>query len=204
MRLIAHGLTSVRGARTLFSGLTLSVDAGEALLVTGPNGAGKTTLIRTIAGFLVPAAGVIRLEEGDPERSLAEQCHYVGHLNAVKASLSVEENAAFWAAYLGGAAHAIEEALEAFALAALRDTPASYLSAGQRRRLGLARVLLAPRPLWLLDEPTASLDASARDMLVAIVAAHLARGGLLVAATHEPLALAATRQLPLGGEGQRA
>jgi len=204
MRLIAHGLTSVRGARTLFSGLTLSVDAGEALLVTGPNGAGKTTLIRTIAGFLVPAAGVIRLEEGDPERSLAEQCHYVGHLNAVKASLSVEENAAFWAAYLGGAPHAVEEALEAFALAALRDTPASYLSAGQRRRLGLARVLLAHRPLWLLDEPTASLDASARDMLVAIVAAHLARGGLLVAATHEPLALAATRQLPLGGRGSRA
>ena len=102
MRLIAEALTSIRGGRTLFSGLSLRVDAGEALLVRGPNGAGKTTLIRIIAGFLRPAEGSVRLEQGDPERSLAEQCHYVGHLNALKASLSVDENAAFWGAFLGG------------------------------------------------------------------------------------------------------
>jgi heme exporter protein A len=198
MRLIAHGLTSVRGARTLFSGLALGVEAGEALLVTGPNGSGKTTLLRIIAGFLLPAEGAIRLEQGAPELSLAEQCHYVGHLNAVKVSLSVEENARFWCAYLGGEPGAVVEALAAFSLLTLRDTPASYLSAGQKRRLGLARVLLAPRPLWLLDEPTAWLDAGSRDMLFGVIAAHLGRGGLLLAATHEPLALVRSRQLSLG------
>jgi heme exporter protein A len=200
MRLIAHGLTSVRGARTLFADLTLRLDAGEALLVTGPNGSGKTTLLRIIAGFLLPAEGAIRLDRGAPELSLAEQCHYVGHGNAVKAGLSVEENARFWCAYLGGEPQTVEQALAAFSLLALRDTPASYLSAGQRRRLGLARVLLAPRPLWLLDEPTTSLDAGSKDMLFGVIAAHLDRGGLVVAATHEPLALASSRQLSLGGQ----
>jgi heme exporter protein A len=199
MRLIAEGVTSIRGGRTLFCGLNTTVEAGEALLLSGPNGAGKTTLIRTIAGFLRPAAGTIRLEQGDPERTLAEQCHYVGHLNALKASLTVEENASFWGAFLGGAPAAIEEALAAFGLARLKDTPTGYLSAGQKRRLGLARVLLAERPLWLLDEPTASLDQSAQGMLAHVMEAHLARGGLLVAATHEPLALRSCRQLPLGG-----
>ena len=155
MMLIADGLTSIRGGRTLFSGLGVSVDAGEALLVSGPNGSGKTTLIRTIAGFLRPAAGEIRLEHGDPERSLLEQCHYVGHRDSIKASLTVEENAAFWGAFLGGAPTRVDGALAAFGLEGLKDTPAAYLSAGQRRRLGLARLLLADRALWLLDEPTA-------------------------------------------------
>ena len=158
MMLIADGLTSIRGGRTLFSGLAVSLDAREALLVSGPNGSGKTTLIRTIAGFLKPAAGEIRLAQGDPERSLLEQCHYVGHRNSIKASLTVEENAVFWAAFLGGAATRVDGALAAFGLDRLLDTPAAYLSAGQRRRLGLARLLLADRALWLLDEPTASLD----------------------------------------------
>jgi heme exporter protein A len=203
MRLIAEGVTSIRGGRTLFCGLTMTVEAGEALLLSGPNGAGKTTLIRTIAGLLRPAAGAIRLEHGDPERTLAEQCHYVGHLNALKASLTVAENASFWGAYLGGAPAAIAESLASFGLTRLKDTPTAYLSAGQKRRLGLARVLLAERPLWLLDEPTTSLDHNAQGMLATVIEAHLARGGLLVAATHEPLALRRSRQLPLGGPQPR-
>ena len=201
MMLIADGLTSIRGGRTLFSGLGVSVDAGEALLVSGPNGSGKTTLIRTIAGFLRPAAGEIRLEHGDPERSLLEQCHYVGHRDTIKASLTVEENAAFWGAFLGGAPTRVDGALAAFGLEGLKDTPAAYLSAGQRRRLGLARILLADRPLWLLDEPTASLDRAAREMLITVIEAHLRDGGLVVAASHEPLALGRSRHLSLGAVG---
>ena len=155
MRLIADRLTSIRGGRTLFSGLSFAVAEGEALLLLGPNGSGKTTLIRTIAGLLAPSEGNLGLDGGDAERSLGEQCHYVGHLNALKSSLTVEENASFWCRFLGGGGghDRIEAALVAFGLADLRDIPAAYLSAGQKRRLGLARVLLADRPIWLLDEP---------------------------------------------------
>ena len=199
MRLVGEGLTSIRGGRTLFCGLSLAVDAGEALLVNGPNGAGKTTLLRTIAGFLRPARGELRLEQGQAQLSLPEQCHYVGHLNALKSSLSVEENAALWSAYLGGGREGIEPALAAFGLAQLREMPSGYLSAGQKRRLALARVLLATRPLWLLDEPATSLDAIATRMLLSAIEAHLAAGGLVIAATHAPLALPRSRQLPLGG-----
>jgi heme exporter protein A len=168
------------------------------MLLMGPNGAGKTTLIRTIAGLLGPTAGSIRLDGGNAERSVGEQCHYVGHLNAVKSSLTVEENAKFWCRFLGGREDRVEEALAAFGLAALRDIPSAYLSAGQKRRLGLARVLLAERPIWLLDEPTVSLDSAAQDMLAAAATAHLAAGGLVIAATHAPLGVAGARELHLG------
>src|SRR6478672_497274 len=178
MKLIAEGLTSIRGERTLFAGLAFTLGMGEALLLLGPNGSGKTTLIRTVAGLLAPAAGTIRIQAGDAERSVGEQCHYVGHLNAIKSSLTVEENATFWCRFLGGRNESIEAALRAFGLAALRDIPAAYLSAGQKRRLGLARVLMAARPIWLLDEPTVSLDSAALGMLAAAAAAHLAAGGL--------------------------
>ena len=171
----------------------------------GPNGAGKTTLIRMIAGLLAPAAGRIGLDGGDAERSLGEQCHYVGHLNAVKSSLTVEENAAFWCRFLGGGAgDRIEPALAGFGLAQLRDIPAAYLSAGQKRRLGLARVLLAERPIWLLDEPTVSLDRAAQGMLAVAVDAHVAAGGLVVAATHAPLGFAKSRELHLGSAAEPA
>jgi heme exporter protein A len=198
MKLIAEGLTSIRGDRTLFAGLAFTIGGGEALLLLGPNGSGKTTLIRTVAGLLAPAAGTIRIEGGDAERSVGEQCHYVGHLNAVKSSLTVEENAKFWCRFLGGREDRVEEALAAFGLAALRDIPSAYLSAGQKRRLGLARVLLAERPIWLLDEPTVSLDSAAQDMLAAAATAHLAAGGLVIAATHAPLGVAGARELHLG------
>jgi heme exporter protein A len=204
MKLIAEGLTSIRGERTLFAGLTFTLGMGEALLLLGPNGSGKTTLIRTVAGLLAPAAGTIRIQGGDAERSVGEQCHYVGHLNAIKSSLTVEENATFWCRFLGGRNESIEAALRAFGLAALRDIPAAYLSAGQKRRLGLARVLMAARPIWLLDEPTVSLDSAALGMLAAAAAAHLAAGGLVIAATHVPLGVASARELHLGSAAEAA
>jgi heme exporter protein A len=198
MKLVVDGLAAIRGGRTLFSGLSFSVEAGEALLLLGPNGAGKTTLIRTVAGLFRPAGGAIRIEGGEDDRSLGEQCHYVGHLNAIKSSLSVEANAAFWCGFLGGRPDRVAAALDAFGLAGLGDIPAGYLSAGQKRRLGLARVLLAERPIWLLDEPTVSLDAAAQEALTRAVDAHIASGGLVVAATHTSLGFAGARELHLG------
>ena len=206
MRLIAEALTSTRGGRSLFSDLSFAVDGGEALLLLGPNGAGKTTLIRILAGLLAPAAGAVRLDGGDAERSVGEQCHYVGHLNALKAGLTVEENASFWCRFLdrGGAADRVETALSAFGLAELADIPAAYLSAGQKRRLGLARLLLAERPVWLLDEPTVSLDRAAQEMLAAAAGAHLSAGGLVVAATHVPLGFTRASELHLGSRAVAA
>jgi heme exporter protein A len=204
MRLIGDKLSAVRGGRALFADLSFALGAGQALLVTGPNGAGKTTLLRTVAGFLRPDAGRIAVEDGKPDCPLSEQCHYVGHLNAVKASLSVGENASFWCGFLGGGHDRVEPALATFGLQPLRDIPAGYLSAGQKRRLGLARLLLAERPVWLLDEPTASLDDGAQRTLTAVVNRHLGAGGLVFAATHMPLELASARELRLGGVAQAA
>jgi heme exporter protein A len=202
MKLIGDKLSAVRGGRTLFADLSFALSAGQALLVTGPNGAGKTTLLRTIAGFLQPAAGQIALEDGKLDYPLSEQCHYVGHLNAVKVSLSVGENAGFWRGFQGGAHDRVEPALATFGLQPLRDIPAGYLSAGQKRRLGLARLLLAERPVWLLDEPTASLDEAAQRTLTDVINRHLGAGGLV--ATHMPLELANARELRLGGVAQAA
>jgi heme exporter protein A len=204
MKLVGDKLSSVRGGRTLFAELSFDVAAGGSLLVTGPNGAGKTTLLRMIAGFLRSDTGRIALEEGPPDHTLSEQCHYVGHLNAVKASLTVAENAGFWSGFLGGAPNKVDAAIETFGLAALRDIPAGYLSAGQKRRLGLARVLLAERPVWLLDEPTSALDERAQRTLLEVVNAHLAAGGIVAAATHAPLGFAGARELRLTGAAQAA
>jgi len=198
MKLIAETLSVMRGDRMVVTQLTFAVDGGEALTLTGPNGAGKTTVIRTIAGLLRPAGGQIRLEGAQPDRTPSEECHYVGHLNGVKASLTVEENATFWSRYLGGAAADIEAALATFGLGSAREVPAGYLSAGQRRRLALARLLLAKRPIWLLDEPAVSLDQASQAMLTKVVDKHLAGGGLVIAATHAPLGFAESRELRLG------
>ena len=198
MKLLAQNLVLNRGGRPLLAGISFVVGAGEALLLLGANGVGKTTLLRAVAGLLAPAAGSIRIEGGDGERSVGEQCHYIGHLNGVKASLTVAENAAFWGRFLGRRLDGLDAALEAFGLAGLRDIPAAYLSAGQQRRLGLARVLLAHRPIWLLDEPTVSLDLAAVEALTRVVGEHRAAGGLLIAATHGPLGFAGARELALG------
>ncbi|MCL4767810.1 MAG: heme ABC exporter ATP-binding protein CcmA [Hyphomicrobiaceae bacterium] len=196
--LTVERLAVERGGRRVLSELSFEVAAGEALLLTGPNGAGKTTLLRTIAGFLAPASGRIALAGSSGEQPIAERAHYVGHTNAVRPTLTVEENASFWARYLGGSDGRVRPALDRFGLASLAAIPTGYLSAGQKRRLALARLLLAQRPLWLLDEPSASLDASSTRVLAGVLDGHVAAGGLVVAATHLDLGLARSRELRLG------
>jgi heme exporter protein A len=196
MRLIASDLVCVRGGREVFAGLDFALSAGEALIVTGRNGAGKSSLLRMIAGLVRIAGGRLQLEAGDPELSIPEQTHYLGHQDALKPSLSVEENLHFWARYLGDGPS--REALAEVGLDALAELPAGYLSAGQRRRLSLARLLAVKRPIWLLDEPTSALDAASQARLNDLMRRHLAGGGLIVAATHGPLGLEPARELRLG------
>ncbi len=201
VRLSVKHLVVDRGARRIVDDLSFAVEAGEALVLVGPNGAGKTTVIRTVAGLIGVAGGSIALEGGDAEKELPAQAHYIGHLNALKPSLTVEENLRFWAAYLGGGAvdgAAIDAALVAFDLEPLAMIPAGYLSAGQKRRACLARLIATPRPLWLLDEPTVSLDAASVALLARQVGQHVAGGGLVLAATHIPLGLASERRLEIG------
>ncbi|MGE5156768.1 MAG: heme ABC exporter ATP-binding protein CcmA [Gemmatimonas sp.] len=198
MRLLASSLTCVRSGREVFSGLSFEAAAGELLAVTGRNGSGKTSLLRLIAGLLPPGGGTLAFEGGDAELTLAEQAHYLGHRDALKPALSVLENLSFWRDFLGGEAGSAPESLAAVGLAHAAHLPAGYLSAGQRRRLSLARLLTVRRPLWLLDEPTNALDAGGQDMVAGLMRAHLAGGGLIVAATHAPLGLAA-KELRIGG-----
>jgi heme exporter protein A len=197
-RLAAAGLALDRGGRRLFEGVAFAVDAGESLVVTGPNGAGKSSLLRVVAGLLPPSEGTVRLEGGDDELPVSAQAHYLGHLDAVKPSLSVAEALGFWAVYLGGRRTLVDDALDAVGLLALADLPSAYLSAGQRRRLALARLIAAPRPLWLLDEPTAALDAAAERRLGELIRDHVSGGGMVVAATHAELPIPAPRRLVLG------
>ena len=197
MRLSGQNLRCVRGGRAIFAGLAVSVAGGEALAVVGPNGAGKTSLLRLIAGLLAFESGALVLEGGDAELTLAEQAHYLGHRDALKPALSTLENLTFWADFLGGATHAPAGCLEAVGLAHAADLPAAYLSAGQRRRLLLARLLAVRRPLWLLDEPTSALDAAGQTLVAGLMAAHLEGGGMIVAATHAPLGIPA-REMKLG------
>jgi len=197
MRLTAHALTCQRGGRIVFADLGFSVDAGEAVQVTGPNGAGKSSLLRLIAGLVRIEEGSLVLEGGDPEASIGEHCHYCGHQDAFKGSLTVAENLAFWTRYLGGGGQGPEAAMERLGIGHLAALPAGYLSAGQRRRLALARLLTVTRPIWLLDEPTAALDLASQRVLAGIMADHVAAGGLILAATHGPLGLP-TRELAIG------
>jgi heme exporter protein A len=198
MRLSGRDVRCVRGGREVFSGLDFEAASGEALAVTGPNGSGKTSLLRLIAGLLTIADGSIGLEGGEAELTLPEQAHYLGHRDALKSALSVLENLSFWRDFLGGETFDASASLAAVGLDHAAHLPAAYLSAGQRRRLSIARLLVVRRPVWLLDEPTSALDTTGQRMFAALMGDHLARGGLIIAATHAPLGIAA-RELRIGG-----
>jgi heme exporter protein A len=197
MRLNARDLACTRGGRRVFQGLHFAVNAGEMAAITGPNGSGKSSLLRLVAGLLRPSGGEIILEGGDADASIGEQSHYVGHQDALKPSLTVAENLAFWSAFHGHRDH-VAKPLACLGLASLAHLPALYLSAGQRRRLCLARLIATLRPIWLLDEPYAALDATAQAMLADIMRTHLARGGIILAAVHETLEPKASHHLRLG------
>jgi heme exporter protein A len=205
MRLIAEHLAVRRGDDLLFDGLSFVIDAGEALVVTGPNGTGKSTLLRTVAGLIRAEEGRVILEgsEGETEIRPAEASHYLGHRNAMKQELTVRENLGFWRRWLGDfdgrPSLAVEEAAEAVGLAGITHLPYGYLSAGQQRRFAMAKLLVAHRPIWILDEPTAALDTSADKLFAGLVETHLGNGGLVLAATHQPLGLSNPKTLQMKG-----
>lgn len=193
--LVATQLACLRGGRVVFKNLSFSLAAGQALALTGSNGSGKTSLLRLLAGLVPKAAGRVTGLQ-------SEQIHYIGHLNAHKMRLTVRENLAFWGAFLNAeqqnlAIPAIAETLMAAGLAEQVDLMASDLSAGQGRRLALARLMLVPRPFWLLDEPFNALDDKARHWLGLMAARHLEAGGMIIAATHDTLPFA-THKLDVG------
>ena len=205
-RLEAHDVACIRGERPVFSGVSFRLAPGGALALVGPNGAGKSSLLRILAGLLRPAGGTLAWD-GEPldEDWAAHRArlHYVGHLDAVKPTLTVAETLEGWA-HLRGAARAAPCALAALGIEALADVPGRFLSAGQRRRLALARLLATPAPLWLLDEPTVTLDSDAAARVAALIEAHRVGGGMAVVATHGEIALEGAARLDLGSHAVTA
>jgi heme exporter protein A len=178
--LSVENLAAARGLRVLFEGLSLRLSGGEVLELRGPNGSGKSTLLRILGGLTRAHAGEVKFTgpDDDPPR------HYLGHSDAVKPAETAAEQARFWARYFGRDAKAADAALERVALTSRREVPGRGLSAGQKRRLALARLLIDPRPVWLLDEPTAALDVDGRKLVAALVDEHRSGGGMVIAAIH--------------------
>jgi heme exporter protein A len=196
MELKAQDLTCERGGRIVFRNVSLSLRPGQLMQLTGPNGSGKSSLLRLIAGLNEAQAGSVALEGGEADLTIGQQAHYVAHQEPVKSALSVSENLSFWRDFLGGGN--VGDALAAFDLSRLASYPAGLLSAGQKRRLALARIVLVPRVLWLLDEPTVGLDTSSLERFVRVMAKQLDDGGMIIAATHVPLGREPDARLDLG------
>ena len=197
MQLRAESLACNRGGRDVFRDLSFGLSTGDAMVVAGRNGAGKSSLLRMIAGLVRIAAGRLNLEGGEPDIPIGEQAHYLGHQDALKPTLTVGENLQFWSRFLGDG-RPVAPALEAVALEPLTNLPAAYLSAGQRRRLSIARLLAVPRPIWLLDEPTSSLDAPSQSRLAELMNDHMVKGGMIIAAAHGSIGLKRAHELKLG------
>jgi heme exporter protein A len=203
MRLIAESLATLRGDRLVFRNLNFEVESGQALVLHGPNGSGKTTLLRVIAGLLGILAGRLRLIDKDgavlADEKRDQSLHFIGHQDSIRSQLRVVETLQFHAALLGASAKLIDRALHTWGLEPLADLSGGLLSAGQRRRVSLARLSLQPRPLWLLDEPLVAIDAPTRARLNDVCTKHLERGGMIVAASHESF-LGDRKTLTLGFE----
>lgn len=196
MILTGHNLQCDRGGRTVFRGLSFELAAGQMLQLTGPNGSGKSSLLRLIAGLGEASSGKLALDGGGAGLTIGQQSHYIAHQEAVKSALTVAENLDFWRGFLGGGD--VEAAMAALDLTRLAHYHAGLLSAGQKRRLALARLALVPRALWLLDEPTVGLDTASQGRLAEIMTDHQASGGLIIAATHVALGLEPQVKLELG------
>lgn len=194
--LIAEHLSCQRGGRLVFEDLSLRLEEGQILHLSGPNGSGKSSLLRLIAGLGDALAGRIELMGGHAELSIGQQSHLIGHQDAVKPALTVEENIQFWGGYLGGGD--AKRALTEFELESLGPYPAGLLSAGQQRRLALSRLILVPRLVWLLDEPTVGLDPGSLERLDRLIGRHLGRGGLAIVASHVGLGVMPHLKIDLG------
>jgi heme exporter protein A len=186
-----RGVGVSRGGRRLFSDLSLSLAAGQACALTGANGTGKTSLLRAIAGLVALDAGEVSLAGAQTDEARAGGLHLLGHLDGLKPARTTREELSFWGLWQGGSTEQAMAAAAALELGPLLDLEVRRLSAGQRRRLALARLLAAPRPLWLLDEPLSPLDAGWRTRFGAMMQTHLAGGGMILAAVHDPLPIPA-------------
>jgi heme exporter protein A len=190
MRIVAESLGCVRGDRLVFRGLNFELAAGKALVLVGPNGSGKTTLLRILAGLLSATIGRIQFMSDDraavTDEAHDQAIHFISDASTIKPALSVKETLRFHADILGADRTRVSDALQMWDIDRLRDLPGALLSAGQRRRVALARLSLQQRPVWLLDEPLVALDRNARARLHDACAGHRAQGGLIVAASHEP------------------
>jgi len=195
--LSVENLACRRGGRLIFEDVGFRLGNGEAIALTGRNGAGKSSLIAMLCGRLRPEAGALRIEGAD-DAPLQELIHLVGHRDGLKTSLSARENLDFAQALLGAAALPADAALDRVGLAHIAELPVGYLSAGQRRRVALARLLVSQRPFWLLDEPMSALDTAAQAMLTGLMEAHLGEGGAILAATHGSLGLDGATEMRIG------